>query len=557
MCRKVVPLLTLLLALAGSLAGQMTVEQKLLDFQHLSAIYAKHYTPYEWKLEAFGFDLFDLAPWLERARRTKDDLDFYDLCHEYVASLMDAHSSFSLLSNFFASLPFHADIYDGIVLIDSITRSRLPAVQYPFEIGDELVSIDGKSIEELIRAYERYSGGANTRSRRRRSVLRILSRPQSVIARAHETPDESVVEIRRQSGAVESYTIAWQKSGKPLTFVGPVPTPKAAAFVAPEPPAGVPEYLRPIYPLLRDEALDPPEILNQGGINPVFAMPAGFRRRLSGTAADLFYSGTLEVDGTRLGFLRIPTFSPPSTVLALQQLETEIKFFEENTDGLIIDVMRNSGGGACYNEDVQRRLIPYVFRSMAREFRATWSWVLSFASSLELARQQRAEPWVIALLEDRLRTVEQAYRENRGRTGPLPLCSESIDRSPAAVVYTKPMMVLIDEFSISAADAFPAVLQDNGRALMVGMRTMGAGGSVGAIAAGIYSESSASVTLSMHHRKNPIVTPEYPAAPYVENIGVRPDIEVDYMTRDNLMRNGQPFADAILKLMVEHIRGER
>ena len=119
------------------------------------------------------------------------------------------------------------------------------------------------------------------------------------------------------------------------------------------------------------------------------------------------------------------------------------------------------------------------------------------------------------------------------------------------------MMVLMDEFSISAADAFPAVLQDNGRALMVGMRTMGAGGSVGSMAAGIYSESSASVTLSMHHRKNPIVTPEYPAAPYVENIGVRPDVEVDYMTRANLLENGRPFVDAILKLMVEHVRRQR
>ena len=58
-------------------------------------------------------------------------------------------------------------------------------------------------------------------------------------------------------------------------------------------------------------------------------------------------------------------------------------------------------------------------------------------------------------------------------------------------------------------------------------------------------------------RKNPIATSEYPTSPYVENIGVRPDIEVDYMTRDNLMRRGQGFVDAFVAAMVDHIQRNR
>ena len=30
-----------------------------------------------------------------------------------------------------------------------------------------------------------------------------------------------------------------------------------------------------------------------------------------------------------------------------------------------------------------------------------------------------------------------------------------------------------------------------------------------------------------------VQTPDFPPAPYIENIGVRPDIAMDYMTRDN------------------------
>jgi hypothetical protein len=94
-------------------AAQMTREQKLADFQQLAAVYAKNYAPYEWKRDALGFDLFRIGPWLERAARSKDDLEFYDVCIEYVASLNDAHDGFELPSGFYASLGFSADLYDG------------------------------------------------------------------------------------------------------------------------------------------------------------------------------------------------------------------------------------------------------------------------------------------------------------------------------------------------------------------------------------------------------------------------------------------------------------
>ena len=42
--------------------------------------------------------------------------------------------------------------------------------------------------------------------------------------------------------------------------------------------------------------------------------------------------------------IRIPSMSPPNVALALQQLDQEIAYFNANTDGLIVDVMRNPGG---------------------------------------------------------------------------------------------------------------------------------------------------------------------------------------------------------------------
>jgi hypothetical protein len=55
-------------------------------------------------------------------------------------------------------------------------------------------------------------------------------------------------------------------------------------------------------------------------------------------------------------------------------------------------------------------------------------------------------------------------------------------------------------------------------------------------------------------RKNPVMTSDFPAAPYVENIGVRPDIQIDYMTKENLLQKGKPFVDAFTQVIVDQIK---
>jgi hypothetical protein len=56
------------------------------------------------------------------------------------------------------------------------------------------------------------------------------------------------------------------------------------------------------------------------------------------------------------------------------------------------------------------------------------------------------------------------------------------------------------------------------------------------------------------HRLHPIVTAEFPAVPYVENIGVRPDIVADYMTRDNLLNGGKSYVAAFTAALLELIQ---
>ena len=75
---------------------------------------------------------------------------------------------------------------------------------------------------------------------------------------------------------------------------------------------------------------------------------------------------------------------------------------------------------------------------------------------------------------------------------------------------------------------------------------MGAGGSVVGFNGPAFTESIFRVTVSLMNRVHVVNTPDFPPAPYIENIGVRPDIPVDYMTRANLLSAGATFVQAFI-----------
>jgi C-terminal processing protease CtpA/Prc len=298
---------------------------------------------------------------------------------------------------------------------------------------------------------------------------------------------------------------------------------------------------------------------------------------MGGSSFDPFYSGAYRSGGKRLGFIRIPSFEPDfdqgvDPLSAVVQFQREITYFQGSTDGLIVDVTRNPGGYPDYALDLLRRLIPRTFQALQYEMRATAELVQLFSAIVDSARQNGAPGYVVDAARAALEDVRQAYRENRGRTGPLPLDAlllnppsptrdipPATDASGGITAYTKPVMVLVDETSFSAADMFPAVMQDNGAALIFGTRTAGLGGvTTGSLYdASAYSEARVSMTLGLMVRNNVVVTPDFPATPYVENVGVRPDVTSTYMTRENLLNNGRAYVNEFTAAMLAYIESKQ
>src|SRR5262245_42532516 len=154
--KKLITIFAFILVSHTAFAQGLTPAQKEADFRYLASLYSTYYAPLDWKKQLFEFKALDLKPWLDRVAKTTSNLDFYELCVEYVAGLNDTHDAFSLPSDFVARLGFGVDIYDGVLLIESLDRTILPLPTYPFTFGDELLSVDGVPVEQLLKDFAKY-----------------------------------------------------------------------------------------------------------------------------------------------------------------------------------------------------------------------------------------------------------------------------------------------------------------------------------------------------------------------------------------------------------------
>lgn len=549
--------ITIVLAAALSSAQNLTPEQKQADFRFMAGQFTTYYAPLDWKKQLLKVDALNINPWLARVAQTKTDLEYYDLCVEYVALLQDTHSSYILPTAFVARLGLGLDLYDGKALVETIDRSLLPASDYPIVIGDELVSLDGLSAEELINSFLKYGPQSNPRATRRMGAARITTRPQSRMPFASSVGDSAQVVIRGRNDELRTYTIKWTKTGVPLE-VGPVPNIKMSAKAAAR-------TVDPLEEIQHSGVLGTETelgLLSYGARNPVYINGLGpnFTRRLGGAPADFFYSGSFKHDELTIGYIRIPNYSPPSIPAALQQLDGEIAWFQANTHGLIIDEARNTGGNLCFGENIMQRLMTGKFQTTGFQLRAFWGRMAGFYNSMINAKAANAPPEVIQQYETLYKAMEAAYRSNRGVTESIPICTSSLERDTArnvegaSIAYTKPVMMLVDEFSTSTADSVAAMFQENNRGVLYGYRTNGAGGNNIGMANGPFTEGTVGMTIGLQVRKTPVLREGYPFTGVLENVGVHPDIIEDYMTRENLLNGGATYVQHFLWQMAAYLR---
>ncbi len=540
--------------LSVSVFGQLPPEQRVLDFQTLVTFYARTYAPAQWKRDALQVNILDTAPWIERIRAAKDDLAYYEILMEYVASFRDTHTLIELPSFFRVRLGFTVDIFEGKVLVDTIDRGALPEADFPFAIGDELLSVDGRSLEDWITDLSRMRQYGNPAASRRIAASKVSVRWQDDFPRTAELGETANVEIRLASGERRVFTMRWLKSGTPVTRLGPVPGLRALNAEIHR-PGWEPMYVMPKYDRLQslrdagrwqEAEFERQYLAAIGDLRPWFELPEGAEIRVGSALFAPFFSATLPAPAgePRVSFLRIPRFGG----IDIRTLRNEIAWHQENSDALILDISRNPGG-SCIYEEIASLLTPGKFRPTQDRFRPTFQIIDSFRNQLASAQRGGAPAEVQDAMRAHLTELEQAYFRGDLLGPSTSSCSFLNERTSDASAYTKPLIVLIDELSISAADYLATTLRDNKRGIFIGKRTNGAGGAVvsgGQVTA--LSEVFARTTISLGVRQETQAMPGLPASPYIENVGIAPDIELDSMTRENLLARGAPFLQRVLEI---------
>lgn len=153
-------------AFAMSVAGcdpiprrTLSTDEKIADMYWIYSQFGENYAPLDYKQKRFNFEYDALkTKYLEEAKKTTTNDEFYALMMKFVSEFKDAHTSAALANG---SLPDRARVaflgFSGVRTEDSLlVKSVLPTnsakSHYPVKVNDLILEINGKKLKEVVDA---------------------------------------------------------------------------------------------------------------------------------------------------------------------------------------------------------------------------------------------------------------------------------------------------------------------------------------------------------------------------------------------------------------------
>jgi hypothetical protein len=135
----------------------LTSDEKVADLYWIYSQFGENYAPLEWKEKLYSFDFEKLKlDYLDRAKATKTNDEFYDLMFNFVAQFKDAHTSAALTAS---SLPNRASVaflgFNGFrkgekFVVKSLLPTISPTSAFPIKVGDVITMVNGKSVKDVV-----------------------------------------------------------------------------------------------------------------------------------------------------------------------------------------------------------------------------------------------------------------------------------------------------------------------------------------------------------------------------------------------------------------------
>lgn len=444
-----------------------------------------------------------------------------------------------------AELPFGVRTVDGRAYVTQVNRALAPKERFPAVIGDELVEFDSMPVKEALnRLIPRPLNAVITD---RSDADRFLTKRPGY--QGWGLPKGNIALVFRRKADQRLFRIEWKWRMVPNTV---------SRFAALDRPLVDPR-------VLMDEAdahrtfVEDVDLINTVGYRDPFVPAIGKTKWRSDDRATFFAEIGVTQRGTRVGFVRVPSYYPRNPAAAVAEFEALMARMQSDTDVLIYDQTNNGGGSVLYFYELLSRMIRQPVRSPLH-----WRWSLqpmnfhlgkSWKELEESLRDVASDEQARKILGDSVSGYPVTLEVARGVYREASNVLEDIERTkfrvsrpmpllmiekivPKGRPYVKPIILLQNEWSFSAADMAPAVMQDIGRAVIFGVKAPGLG-------AYVISRAPPAVNpLNVwFHRLSMAEVTRARGAP-IENAGVEPDVRHE-LTDEDLTRN---FSDYRRKL---------
>ncbi len=523
------------------------------------------YAPVEWKESYFGWSL-DAE--INKAKNRVDAKDltikeFQKIVRDFFMSMHDHHVSVKFHSTESASLPFLIKGAFDKYYITHIDNQKLSHAVYRMDIGDELVSFGGKSTHEAVLELQQ-EHMMTTSEGTDRSITEIFL-TNRIGSYAHEIPTGPVMIGIKKAGQikVQNYQLTWDHEPELITDQY-----KHSMFQKNSESIFGRNIFRPLMVSSYDDFFmklcsTKKKCGHRPGSRKSF-LPLLGKKWWNGNGKNSFHTYLYENEaGNLIGYVRIPHYMG-STKEVLEFADI-IKYLDERSDALVIDQVNNPGGSLFYMCALAGLLTDQPLHVPKHQVAINQEYVAEALQLIPLFEGITDDEAAIASLGESFYGHPVTYQMTRfflnyfrfiinewngGRTLTRPTYLYGFDKinpSPYGC-YTKPILILVNELSISCGDFFPAVFQDNKRATIMGSKTSGAGGFVlSAFFPNLFGLNYFRYTGSIAERldKNPI-----------ENLGVTPDVPYQISEVD-LQNSYSEYKQAINETVLEILYKER
>ena len=539
--------------------------QMLQDLEVIRHIFEVSYAPAFWKREHIGWELDDAFQSAKKEVLTTPSIttkQFQCIVRRFAASMKDHHVSIKFFSTERASLPFSVKGAEGRYFINWIDPLRLPPSHHSLRIGDEILEFDGSPIATVIEDLQDIEGrSSNSKTDQSLAEISLTDR----LGKKGDIVPKGAVKVKTQSLAtrkVVTHQFRWNYTPEqifnPLDFLESIlgfAIKKQKAIQLPLDEEGE-EFSIDLQELTADR---------DGGLGSY----KSFLPRLGPVVwsedqnAEAEKCLCLDVyiyqhpDAGPIGYIRIPNYDLSS--FEMDVFGKTIELLDREVNALVIDQLHNPGGRVACLHRLASMLTNKPLIAPYHRIKITQKDVLDAHRAIESIERYAKKLEVLEKTDNPLIKSEDeedddySFQEllflkawceviiedwNRGETltRPTPILYFDQINPHSKYMFTKPILILVDELDFSCADFLPAILQDNKRALVFGMRTAGAGGSVKKFQfPNQHGIASCSYTASIAERVG---------AQKIENLGIIPDIDYT-ISVDDLTNNYRGYVNAV------------